>query len=181
MVGFCLYLVIAPAVIRLVVENPRRADVDLCENRTALGRILRRSPARDQAARGDIGGGQVSGVGKALLGADHIVRIDGQLDFEQLAFGVRPAERNGCGRRQLGGARRPDGLVGRQFRAGARPAKAREIGVLRPRWREQTNGRAVLGQLLTVREHHQIVDPRAFQIDRAFKLGRFDGHTRIGR
>jgi hypothetical protein len=113
------------------------------------------------------------------LGGEHVELVDREADAEFLALAVVPAQRDrlaGCERPTFGAPRgagvgQLDGISGL---ARANPAELRELLRGRARRREQPHRARILLDRLAVGLEHDVVDPRADEVDRAGDLGRVD-------
>ena len=110
---------------------------------------------------------QVSpGIAHALFGGEHVILIQAQLDFENLALAIIPAERDRLAWRQRSTADLPIRLPIRDAGAaiGCGPAPLREIrggGIAR---REKPHRRRASIGGFAVAQQHQIIQPCATKV-----------------
>ena len=166
-------VLVVRTVMRAAIVDRHRPDMDRHRRR-----ILRDADAVDEAVGSD-GDGSGAGVEDGLANREHVILVDRDLDAEALAGGVGRVERDRRGRRQRGRARgRPDGVGSGRGQALRAPAEACEIRVGRAGGRQQADRRRVLRDGLVIALEHEIVDPRALQVDGAGHAGRLDADAR---
>ena len=124
-----------------------------------------------------------AGITHALFGGEHVILIQAQLDFENLPLPVIPGERDRLARRKRPAADLPIRIPIRHLGAaiGGGPTPLREVrrgGITR---REKPHGRGARISGFAVAEQHQIIQPRASQIEIARDRGAFDCDALCGR
>ena len=116
------------------------------------------------------------GIAHALFGGEHVILIQGQLDFENLPLAIIPGERHWLARRKRPTADLPIRIPIRHLGAaiGGGPTPLREVrrgGITR---REKAHRRRTRISGFAVAQQHQIIKPRATQIEIAGNRGAFN-------
>ena len=141
---------------------------------------MRRPGAADQAVRQQLYR-RGACVADRVADSEHIVRIDADRAAEDQSFTVVPSEGNRIAWSELAVRRGPARLRPWNFDVGAGgdPAEFGEVGILRPRRRQQLDlGALRIDGLVVVRER-QIVEPGPQQINRAVQTWRRDLDARL--
>ena len=163
------------AVVRRIVVHRHRTGVDC-----PAVRVLRHAGAVDQRVASHRHR-RLARVRHCLADGEQIVVVDRQIDAEALSARVRCGQRyRTTGSEDVGGSG-PHCVRRRRHQPTIAPAELREIRLGCARGRQQPDRCRVLGNRFLVIGQHQVVDPRAAQVDRPLQAWRLDAHARALR
>ena len=161
-------------VVRGPVEHADRADVD----RPAVG-IDRLRGAAHQADRADHDRFART-VHDPLIDREQIAVVDRDLHFIAHAVGALGRQGHGMAGRQQRAIGGPHGVEVGNGDVLSDPAERGDIGSRRSQRREQPHRGRILLDRLALANHHEIVDLRTLEIERALERRRFNPHARSG-